>query len=41
MDSLENVKIRGLKTEDLDAIVKIDEKVLGENRKDYWERKLK
>ena len=41
MDSLENLKIRGLKTEDLDAIVKIDEKVLGENRKDYWERKLK
>jgi predicted N-acetyltransferase YhbS len=41
MDSLENVKIRGLKTEDLDAIVKIDERVLGENRKDYWERKLK
>jgi len=24
----------------LDAIVKIDEKVLGENRRDYWERKL-
>jgi len=41
MNSLENLKIRGLKTEDLDAIVKIDEKVLGENRKDYWERKLK
>ena len=41
MDSLENVKIRGLKAEDLDAIVKIDEKVLGENRKDYWERRLK
>jgi predicted N-acetyltransferase YhbS len=41
MNSLENVKIRGLKTEDLDAIVKIDEKVLGENRKSYWERKLK
>jgi ribosomal protein S18 acetylase RimI-like enzyme len=40
MDSLENVKIRGLKTEDLDAIVKIDEKVLGESRKDYWERRL-
>ena len=40
MDFLENVKIRGLKTEDLDAIVKIDEKVLGENRKDYWERRL-
>jgi predicted N-acetyltransferase YhbS len=41
MNSLENVKIRALKTEDLDAIVKIDEKVLGESRKDYWERKLK
>jgi predicted N-acetyltransferase YhbS len=41
MDSLENVKIRDLKTEDLDAIVRIDEKVLGESRKDYWERKLK
>ena len=40
MDSLENVKIRPLKKEDLDAIVKIDEKVLGENRKNYWERKL-
>ncbi len=41
MDSLESVKIRTLKTEDLDAIVKIDEKVLGEDRKSYWERKLK
>ena len=40
MDSLENVEIRALKKEDLDAIVKIDEKVLGENRKDYWERRL-
>ena len=40
MDSLENVRIRTLKREDLDAIVKIDEKVLGENRKDYWERRL-
>jgi predicted N-acetyltransferase YhbS len=40
MDSLENVEIRTLKAEDLDAIVKIDEKVLGENRKDYWERRL-
>ena len=41
MDSLENVEIRALKKEDLDAIVRIDEKVLGESRKDYWERKLK
>jgi len=40
MDSLENVEIRTLKKEDLDAIVKIDEMVLGESRKDYWERRL-
>jgi len=40
MNSLENVKIRTLKKEDLDAIVEIDEKVLGENRKNYWQRKL-
>lgn len=40
MNSLENVKIRTLKQDDLDAIVSIDEKVLGENRKNYWERKL-
>src|SRR4030065_2400263 len=40
MNSLENVKIRTLKKDDLDAIVEIDEKVLGENRKNYWERKL-
>ena len=32
--------IRALKKEDLEAIVKIDEKVLGESRKVYWERKL-
>jgi ribosomal protein S18 acetylase RimI-like enzyme len=41
MDSLENVEIRALKAEDLDAIVKIDEMVLGESRKDYWETRLK
>ncbi len=40
MDSPENVKIRTLRKEDLDAIIKIDERVLGESRKDYWERKL-
>jgi len=36
----ENVKIRLLEREDLDAIVEIDGKVLGELRRDYWERKL-
>jgi predicted N-acetyltransferase YhbS len=40
MNAMENVKIRTLKKEDLDAIVEIDERVLGENRKNYWERKL-
>ncbi len=40
MDSLENAEIRALKTEDLDAIVGIDERVLGESRRNYWERKL-
>jgi predicted N-acetyltransferase YhbS len=41
MDSLENVKIRALKAEDVDAIIKIDERVLGEERENYWERRLK
>jgi len=40
MNPMENVKIRPLRKEDLDAIVEIDEKVLGENRRNYWERKL-
>lgn len=37
---MENVIIRILEKGDLEAIAEIDEKVLGENRKDYWERKL-
>ena len=37
---MRNMKIRALKKEDLGTIVEIDEKVLGENRKDYWERKF-
>ena len=37
---MEGVVIRALKREDLEAIVRIDEKVLGESRKVYWERKL-
>ena len=40
MNPLENVKIRQLEKEDQGAIVEIDEKVLGENRRDYWVRKL-
>ena len=38
MDFLNNVKIRFMENEDLEAIVKIDGKVLGENRRNYWER---
>jgi predicted N-acetyltransferase YhbS len=34
------MKIRPLEKEDLEAIVEIDERVLGENRRSYWERKL-
>jgi ribosomal protein S18 acetylase RimI-like enzyme len=40
MSLLENVKIRPLKIEDLESIAAIDEKVLGEKRRDYWEKKL-
>ena len=40
MNPLENLKIRTLKKDDVEAIVRIDEKVLGKNRKDYWEKKF-
>ena len=40
MDTLESVKIRSLKKEDLETIVEIDGRVLGDKRRDYWERKL-
>jgi predicted N-acetyltransferase YhbS len=40
MSPFEPMKIRPLKKEDLKTIIEIDEDVLGENRKDYWERKL-
>ncbi|MGB9627334.1 MAG: GNAT family N-acetyltransferase [Thermodesulfobacteriota bacterium] len=40
MSRLDNTVIRPIKREDLGAIVEIDEKVLGERRKDYWEKKL-
>jgi predicted N-acetyltransferase YhbS len=40
MNSIDNMKIRTLEKNDLEAIVGIDEKVLGENRDNYWEKKL-
>lgn len=40
MDTSENVRIRPLKKEDLETIVEIDARVLGDRRRDYWKRKL-
>ena len=37
---MENVKIRTLRKDDLDAIVEVERKVLGQVRKDYWDKKL-
>ncbi len=37
---LVNLKIRALDPGDLDAIVEIDKKVLGQNRPEYWKRKI-
>ncbi len=37
---MENIEIRLLKREDFDTIVKIDEKITGENRSDYYKRKF-
>jgi len=40
MDLPDHTHIRNLTKDDIDAIVQIDEKVLGENRRSYWGRKL-
>jgi len=40
MNPPEDFTIRTLKKDDLNAIVEIDQKVLGENRRNYWEGKL-
>ena len=36
----EAVKIRAARNQDLEAIVNLDQKILGEARSDYWEKKL-
>jgi GNAT superfamily N-acetyltransferase len=36
----ERVKIRALDENDLDAVVKIDKKTLGKDRRAYWKRKI-
>ncbi|NIS67371.1 MAG: GNAT family N-acetyltransferase, partial [Proteobacteria bacterium] len=38
---MDKVRIRPMAEGDLDAIVSIDEKVLGEKRYGYWRRKIK
>lgn len=40
-DILQKIKVRRLTIEDLDAIVEIDNKVLGTNRPTYWQQKIK
>ncbi len=40
MNSPEDLKVRPLKGEDVEDVVRIDEKILGENRSDYWSRKF-
>jgi GNAT superfamily N-acetyltransferase len=37
---LKNVKIRVLSENDLDAVVRIDKKVLGKERRGFWKRKV-
>ena len=37
---MENVKIRVLSENDLDAVVEIDKKVLGRERRGFWKRKI-
>src|SRR4030066_1872101 len=39
-DMLAGLTIRPLAIKDLDAIVEIDRKVLGKERKDYWKNKI-
>ncbi len=40
LDIMEEVKIRVMDYRDLDAIVEIDEKVLGKSRPEYWQMKI-
>ena len=37
---MENVKIRGLSDNDLDAVVGIDKKIFGRERRAFWKRKI-
>jgi ribosomal protein S18 acetylase RimI-like enzyme len=37
---LDKVKIRGLSDNDLDAVVRIDKKIFGKERREFWKRKI-
>jgi GNAT superfamily N-acetyltransferase len=37
---LQNVKIRVLSENDLDAVIEIDKKVFGKRRREFWKRKI-
>ena len=37
---MDNLKIRSLTENDLDAVVEIDRKILGKTRREHWKRKM-
>ena len=37
---MEEVKIRALSENDLDSVVRIDKKIFGKERRDFWKRKI-
>ena len=37
---MDNLKIRSLAENDLDAVVEIDRKILGKTRREHWKRKM-
>ncbi|UCE96267.1 MAG: GNAT family N-acetyltransferase [Candidatus Bathyarchaeota archaeon] len=40
MEPITKIKIRSLNENDLDAVVEIDNKILGKRRHEYWKRKI-
>ena len=40
VEPITELRIRSLTENDLDAVVEIDRKILGKNRREYWKRKM-
>jgi ribosomal protein S18 acetylase RimI-like enzyme len=40
VEPITKLRIRSLTEHDLDAVVEIDRKILGKNRREYWKRKM-